>query len=195
MTVAAVSAGVSWWAIGAAAVADAALIAGSSYSAYSSYEQGKAADRNAEALAAANEYQAKLNEERAGVAQLQGEQEAADRSRALAAEIGGLYAGFAGNGLLVDGSGDDTFGKVLTSTVKEAEADISRIRDNTAINVWNYEANKGSLLASAENERISGKNAYKAGKINALGTSLQGAGSLIGSGFSSYGTFSKIAGA
>ena len=191
MTVSAIAAGAGWWTLLAVA-ADAAIVAGSAYSAYSSYEQGKAAEQQAKAAAAENEYQAELMRERAAVSQIQGEEEAEKRSRILAAEVGRQYANWAGSGLLVDGS-KDTFGNVLDSTVAEGVADITTIKRNAAINVWNYNANSASLLASAQNNRISGSNARKASTLNALGTSLSGVGSLIGSGLSSYGTFTKLA--
>lgn len=191
MTVSAIAAGAGWW-TAAAVAADAAIIAGTAYSAYSSYEQGKAADQQAKAAAAENRYQAQLMEERAGIAQIQGEQEAEKRSRILAAEIGRQYANWAGSGLLVD-AGDDTFASVLDSTVAEGQADVTTVKNNAAINVWTYKSNSNSLLASAENNLISGSNARVAAKYNALGTSLSGAGSLIGGGLASYGTFTKLA--
>ena len=191
MTAAAVAAGAGWWTL-AAVAADAAIIAGTAFSAYSSYEEGKAAEQQANAAAAENRYQAQLMNERSAIAQLQGEQEAEKRSRLLAAEIGTQYANWVGSGLLVDKS-KDTFGNVLSSTVQEGEADISTIRNNSLIDVWTYKSNANSLLASAENNIISGSNARKAAKYNALGTSLSGAGSLIGMGLSSYGTFTKLA--
>ena len=219
MTVAALAGGAAWWAIGAAAVADAAIIAGTAYSSYSSYQQGKAAEQAAKAQAEQykaqaaileqqareNERQAEYENMRAGIAQVQGEQEAANRSRQLAAEIGALYAGYAGNGLLVDGPSGDTFGSVLKSTVTEGQADISTIKDNAAINVWEHLANKGSYETSAlvnrmganmnvtasGNSVIAGRNSRSIGKLNAIGTALQGTGTLIGSGFASYGTLSQ----
>ena len=126
MTVAAVAGSAAWWAVTAAVVADAAIIAGSSYGAYSAYEQGKAAEQQAKAAneqakaqasayaaqAAESERQAELERDRAGIAQIQGEREAERRSRALSAEIGSIYAATAGNGLLVDGNEDDTFASV-----------------------------------------------------------------------------------
>ena len=115
MTVAALAGSAAWWAVGAAVVADAAIIGGTAYSAYSSYEQGVAAEQAAKAQAeqykaqaAILEQQAKENERqasyentRAGIAQLQGEQEAAAKMRQRAAQIGSTYATAAGNGILV----------------------------------------------------------------------------------------------
>ncbi len=154
---------------------------------------GKAQQTAAEAQAREAERQAELEERRAGIAQIQGEQEAAKRSSQLAADIGSLYAGFAGNGLLVDGGTGtkDTVGSVLYTTTAEGQKDISTIRDNTAISVWEHQSNKNSLLATAGNTRIAGQNAYasakaqaSASKLNAYGSTIQGIGSGIAGGAS-----------
>ena len=219
MTVAALAGSAAWWAIGAAVVADAAIIGGTAYSAYSSYEQGKAAEQQARAAneaakaqadmyrtqAAESERQATYERDRAGIAQVQGELEAEKRSRALSAEVGSIYAATAGNGLLVDGTEDDTFANVLKSSVAEAQSDITTINDNKAISVWEHQNNRRALLTQAsmqraaaanslvsgQNSLIAGQNARKTSELNAVGTSLQGLGSLVGMGMSSYGTLAK----
>lgn len=168
-------------------VAIAGLIAtavGGGYSAYSSYQQGKAQETQAKAQAAESERQAKLEEERAAIAQIQGEQEAEKRSRQLALDIGSTYANFAGNGLLVDGSPKDTLGSVLKTQVAEGLSDISTIRDNTALNVWTHKSNAASLIASAGNQRIAGKNARAAGVNSALATGISTVGQ-VGTGYAS----------
>lgn len=152
----------------------AAMAVGAGVTAYSSYQQGKAAEQQAKAEAAQQAYQAKLNEDRAAVAQLQGEQEAAKRSRAMAAEIGSQYANYAGNGLMVDGAGKDTLGDVLKTTVTEADADIKTIRDNTAMNIWTYKSNAAAQRAAEQNSLIAGKNARTAGNIGMWGSLLSG---------------------
>lgn len=156
---------------------------------------GRAQQTAAEAQAREAERQADLEEKRAGIAQIQGEQEAAKRSSQLAADIGSLYAGFAGNGLLVDGGTGtkDTVGSVLYTTTAEGQKDISTIRDNTALSVWEHQSNANSLLASAGNTRISGQNAYasasaqaSAGKMNAYGSTLTNVASGIAGGASMH---------
>lgn len=157
-------------------------------------QQAKAAEQQAAAQAAESERQAKLENERAAVAQVQGEQEAEKRSRALAADIGSTYANAAGNGLMVDGSSlGDSLGKVLTSQVTEGQADISTIKDNTAMNVWTHQTNANSYLASAANTRIAGENtasslraqgksALIGGFIGATGSAIKGAASVANKG-------------
>ena len=227
MTVAAIAGGAALWATAAAVVADVAIIGGTALSIASSYQQADAAEdaARAQAKAAAQQYQAQaeayaqqaeenrllaqVENEKAGIAQIQGEQEAETRSRALATEIGGLYAGFAGNGLLVDGSENDTFADVLKSSVGEAQHDIATINDNTAISVWDHQMNRRAYLANAsildtasKNAVISSYEALNVGEaqaaaaqagvnLNAVGKGLSAAGTLAGMGVSSYGTLAK----
>lgn len=120
--------------------------------------QAKAVMAQAEADAAEQGRQARMEDARAGIAQIQGEQEAERRSRILAQDIGAMYAGYAGNGLLVDGTAKDTVGAALRTEVGEAASDISTIRDNTAMNVWTHGANAASLRAGAANTLIAGEN-------------------------------------
>ena len=229
MTVAALAAGAAWWGTAAAVVADVAIVAGTALSISASYKQAAAAEDSAraQAQAAAQQHQAqadsyaqqaeesrmlaKVENERAGVAQLQGEQEAETRSRALASEIGGIYAGYAGNGLLVDGREGDTFANVLKSSVGEAQHDIAVIRDNAAISVWDHQMNRRAYLANASilstasaNERAAAMNSLMVGETqaaaaraglteNAVAKGLSAAGTLAGMGVSSYSTFAKTA--
>ena len=229
MTVAALAAGAAWWGLAAAVVADVAVVAGTALSISASYKQADAAQdaARAQAQAAMQQHEAqsqayaqqaeemrtlaKVENEKSGIAQVQGEQEAEARSRALASEIGGIYAGYAGNGLLVDGREDDTFANVLKSSVGEAQHDIAVIRDNAAISVWDHQMNRRAYLANAsmlttasENEKVAAFNAFRVGESqaaaakaglteNAVGKGLTAAGSLVGMGVSSYSTFAKTA--
>ena len=228
MTVAALVGGAAVWATAAAVVADVAIIGGTALGIASSFQQADAAEdaARAQARAAAQQYEAQseayaqqaaenrrlaaVEQERAGIAQLQGEQLAETRSRAYASEIGSIYAGYAGNGLLVDGSDpNDTFANVLKSSAKEAQHDITTINDNTAISVWDHQQNRRAYLANAailanasRNAMISSYNALNVGEsqaaaaqagvgLNALGKGLSAAGTLAGLGVSSYGTLAK----
>ncbi len=129
--------------------------------------QAKATEAQAEAEAAEQDRQARLEQARAGIAQIGGEQEAEKRSRVLAQDIGRMYADFAGNGLLVDGSGKDSVGAALRTQTAEAQSDISTIRDNAAMEVWTHLANAGSYRASAANARMAGYNQSQALKYQA----------------------------
>lgn len=183
--------------------------------AYSAYQQGKEGERRAKSeaeiqmkqaqaynLQAADlERQARHEEAKAGIAQIQAEQEAERRSRLLAADIGSAYANFAGNGLMVDGGSGDTVGSVLTTTAAEAARDISTIRDNGRMNVWEHQSNAKSLMTSAETNRISaqssligakstlksGKYARRAGVTSAVGELIGATGGLLKTGMTLFG--------
>ena len=220
MTVAALIGGASLWATIGAVVVDAAVIAGTALSITSSYQQADAAADSARAQAEAqkqlyeaqaemyaqqaaeNARLAEVENAKAGIAQVQGEQEAEARSRALASEIGSLYAGYAGNGLLVDGSEEDTFANVLKSSVGEAQHDISTTNDNTAISVWDHQMNRRAYLANASILSNAATNAVEVGEAqaaaakagltaNAVGKGLSAAGTLAGMGVNSYSTLAS----
>ena len=227
MTVAALAGGAALWATAAAVVADVAIIGGTAFSITSSIQQADAAAESArvQAMAAQQQYEAQaeayaqqaeenrmlaeVENAKSGIAQVQGEQLAENRSRALASEIGGIYAGFAGNGLLVDGDADDTFADVLKSSAREGQHDIATIRDNAAISVWDHQMNRraylanASILETASANALTGAqnalsvgasqaNAAKAGvTLNAVGKGLSAAGTLAGLGVSSYGTLAR----
>ena len=150
----------------AAVAADVAIVAASSYSAYAGAQAQRNSAKAEAAMArtqaeaqrlAAEDADRRAKEEmaKAGIAQLQSEQEAERRSRTLAADIGATYANFAANGLLVDGTNDGTFGHVLTNQVKEAQQDISTIRDNGRLSVWEHESQARSLLTTGKTSRLS----------------------------------------
>ena len=203
MTAATLSSVAAYTAI-AAAVASASAAA---YSGVTSYQAGKAAskqykeaakaaEQEADAKAYESEREAAKEASEASIAQVQGEIEAEKRSRQMASDIGSLYANAAGNGLLVDGTQKDTIGSALSTTVKEAQADISTIRDNAAMDVWTHNYSSASLLASAGNTRITGantaaayrskaKSAYSSGRSTLIGNLLTGS-STLGQGVANY---------
>lgn len=183
---------------------------------YANYRQGKEAQRQAnaqaelaarqaeaqQAQAAEYERQAKIESQKAGIEQLQGEQEAERIMRQRAQDIGSAYANAAGNGILVSGSETDTFANILKSQIQESQADIDTIRANTAMNVWSREESSRSLLFSAEQSRRAasdslftaeeyrrqGKSAKKAGTLSAIGSYISG-GAYTGQ--SAYTTFGR----
>lgn len=173
-------------------VAAIAIIAGAALSAYSQYQQGKEQKRQADFQANEARKQAQLEQERANIAQIQGEQEAERRMRAYSQEIGSVYANAAGNGILIDsGSMGDTLGRTLDTSATFAAKDVSTIRDNTALSIWTHQENKGQLLRSAENYRKQGKAAYKAGVLGAVSESVKTVGTL-GSAFAGAGGFDAL---
>lgn len=204
----ALAGGASAWWMGAAIVADAAIVAMSSYSAYSSGQQQRA---NAKAQKQQMEIQAEQyrlqaeeskkqaadEQAKAGIAQIQAEQEAMRRSSILAADIGSVYASAAGNSLLVNGGDGDTFAHILKSTVGEAEMDLSTIKDNGRMSVWERQTNARSLLVNADTSMLSrgssligasmaGKNAKYYNRASYIGAGTAGissAASAVSVGF------------
>jgi hypothetical protein len=158
----------------------------------SQYQQGKEEKRQADFQANEAVKQAKLEQERANITQIQGEQEAERRMRAYSQEIGSVYANAAGNGLLIDsGSAGDMLGKVLDTSATFAAQDVSTIRDNTALSIWTHQANEGQLLRSAANYKKQGKAAYKAGILGATAAGVKTVGSL-GTAFAAGGGLNAI---
>lgn len=179
----------------AALVSMAATATAGGISAYNSYEQGKEQERQAKFAANEAQKQAKLEQERANIAQIQGEQEAERRMRAYLQEVGSVYANAAGNGILIDsGSMGDTLGRTLDTSATFAAKDVSTIRDNTALSIWTHEANEGQLLRSAANYRKQGKAAYRAGIIGATAAGIGTAGKVAGQGitYNQLGAFDSL---
>lgn len=116
---------------------------------------------------------AKLEQQKAGVAQEAGEIEQQRRMRLYAADIGNLYAQYAGNGLLVDG-GADTLGNLLRNNALEAGEDIGVSKANTANEVWEHDMNKTAALVSQKSYIAQAGSALSIGDANAQATLLSG---------------------
>ena len=99
--------------------------------------------------------QGEISQEKANLEQLNGEREAARRSRILAQEIGEQYAQFAGNGFAVDASPTDTFGSIIKTSTAEGQADITTILENANLNKWSYEEEKRAHRRNAASDLAS----------------------------------------
>lgn len=172
--------GLEWWVLGISAVAAAT---GAGVSVYSSIQQGKAQDKAAKAQAEQYKQQAEINQAQAEVAQMQGEQEAKRRMAILSQDIGSMYAGFAGNGIDL---GSGVVGKALTTTTKEAQADLKTIEDNTRMNVWTLLNNKTQSLNAAGISNYQGSAARKAGTLGGWSEGFKGVGNTIQAGSAGY---------
>ena len=191
---AAIAAGWGAWATAAAVVVDAAIVAAGTLTAVNQYQQGQEQKRQANFQANEARKQAQLEQERANIAQIQGEQEVDRRMRAYSQEVGSVYANAAGNGILIDsGSTGDTLGKALDTSATFAAKDVSTIRDNTALSIWTHTTNEGQLMRSAANYRKSGKAAYKAGILGATAAGFKTVGAL-GTSFIAGGGLNSIGG-
>lgn len=143
---------------------------GGGVSAYSSYQQGKAEKAVADMQAEQYRQQAKLEQARAGQAQIAGEQEANKRALQLSQEIGSTYATFAGNGLELGTSG--SVADALRTTAKAGGQDLSTIAYNTQMNVWGHLANAESYLNDAQIKNYEGRVAKKTGTLKAIGAGV-----------------------
>lgn len=186
--------------------------AGATYSAVSSYQQGKAQQRELEAQAEAQaelarrqaaaqeaqaqeyERQAQVEMEKAGVDQLKGQMEAERRSRLFAIEVGSAYANAAGNGLMIDGSDTSTFANVLKSQNAETQYDIGVIRANTAMDVWTRSESARNYLFAADQARrgasdsLFSSNEYlRSGYAQGANAAKAGTNAAIGTGLSAAG--------
>ena len=181
-----------------ASTAVAATLAGAGMSIYSGYQANAAAKESAKMQTAASQaaaaaqqmaaqaqadqlrdqaqlagLQAHLENEKAGVAQQQGEMESRRRMIQLNADIGNTYAQWAGNGLLVDG-GNDTLGHLLTANTREAAQDVGIIKSNTENEVWEHGMNRTMALLSQKSYEGQAESASLIGKANANSTLLSG---------------------
>ena len=148
---------------GVMVVGTAASIAGAGYSAYSSYQSGKAQER-------INNYNAKIAEQDAADKQRDGRilanaQRAAgermmSRQRALYGKSGTV--GGVGSPLMVQAE--------QAGQLEMAALDVQR----------NANAQAGKLRQQAVADRMAGRAARQAGSLNAAGTLLQGAGNAMG---------------
>lgn len=162
---------------------------GTGVSIYSSEQQGKANKRAAEAQAEQLKMQADINKKQAEVVQIQGERETQRRMAVLSQDIGSMYAGFAGNGVDL---GSGTVGKALTTTTNEAYADVKTIEDNTRMNVWGLLNNAQQNINSANIASYQGREAKRAGTLNAWGAGFKGIGQTVQAGVAGYEAGTKI---
>lgn len=168
----------------------AASLAAAGASAAGSIYQGNASRSAAEQAAENEKYQAMLNRDRAGIAQIQGEDEAMRRAEQIRRDISANNAAWAGSGLLVEKTG--TLADVNDTSAAEGWRDIATIRDNTALNVWGYKTNAISNDTSAESLIKQGKTLQKAGYISGAGSLLGGISSAASAGNSGYELGKKI---
>lgn len=168
----------------------ALALVGGGVSAYSSYQQGKAEKATADMQAEQYRQQAKLEQARAGQAQIAGEQEANKRALQLSQEIGSTYATFAGNGLELGTSG--SVGDALRTTAKAGGQDLSTIAYNTQMNVWGHLANAEVYQNDALIKNYEGKAAKKVGTLSAIGKGISAIPSAITAGSATHDAVGKF---
>jgi hypothetical protein len=137
--------------------------AGATFSAVSSYYQGKWAKQLAEYNAKVATLQGKYAIER-------GQQTEARARIATGQMQGAQRAAYAGQNVLVD---DGTALEAQTDAAKWGEIDALTIRNNAALEAWGFKQ-------SAINSRIQGQMAYAQGVAGSIGSILGGAGQVAG---------------
>ena len=154
--------------LGAGAVAG---IAGGVVGGVSSYQQGKAQQAQYNYQAKVNEENARIAQENANVQRQQGIEEARLQRIKAASTIGSQKAAMAANGVdVTQGTSLD----VIADTAAMGELDALQTQYNYEAKARGYEAQAGNFQNQANLDVISGKNAYQAGKINAITTGLGG---------------------
>lgn len=156
-------------------VITAVVVVGASATAYSAYSQTKAAN-------AAAEYNAKVQERNAQVAEMQakdatarGKIEEQKQRRMIAATVGAQKAAAAASGVVVDdGSALDN----VLDTAKYGELDALTVRRNAAMEAWGYRNQAANYSADANLSLMSKRSAAVAGTTTFLGQLGGSAGTL-----------------
>ena len=149
------------------------------------YEQGKAEEQAYKHQAAVNEQNAKLAQVSADIAR-QGAMIEEDKSgKQFEQLLGTQRAVMAANGL--DG-GSGTNSMVLQDTAREGAEEATWIRHQGMMKKWGFQNEQYQHLRDADMNRAAGKNARKAGKMNAFGTLLSTAANMAMTGYQMGGT-------
>ena len=138
---------------------------------FGAYQQGKATEKQYEYQAKVEEENAKIAQQNANVQRQQGIEEARLQRLKTASVIGSQKAAMAANGVdITQGTAVD----VVSDTAAMGELDALQTQYNYEMKAMGYEAEANNFLNQANLDRISGKNAYQAGKINAISQGLGG---------------------
>lgn len=166
------------------AISAVAATAAAGVSAYSSIQQGKAAQAEADYQAKVAENNATLADYQAQDAARRGEEEARAVQRAYAQRIAAGRTGFAAGNVALD-SGSAGLWQVGTEDAR-AE-DLATVKTNTALDVWGIKYQGTSLRSQAQALRIGGANARQGANLAAAGSLLGGA-STAAAGYYQYST-------
>lgn len=162
----------------ATGIANAVLAAGAIAGVAGSATSAISANQQAKAQQAQYEYQAKVAEENARIAQnnaalerQQGIEEARLQRIKAAQAIGSQETAMAANGIdVTQGTALD----VIEDTAAMGELDALQTRYNYERKALAYEAEGNNFKNQANLDIIAGQNAYSAGRINALASGLDG---------------------
>jgi hypothetical protein len=138
-------------------------------------QQGQAAQAQADYQAAVYEREANISEMKARDAEYRGRMERQDIALQAAKMVGAGRAGWGASGVQL-GSGSPLDWEVDLD--ERARADDRMSHYNTEQEKWGYRNNAIGMREQAGLSRLSGANSATAGRINAMGSLLSGAGSV-----------------
>lgn len=142
-----------------------------------SVQQGKAQQAQYNYQAKVAEENAKIAQENANVQRQQGIEEARLQRLKTASVIGSQKTAMAANGVdITQGTAVD----VISDTAAMGELDALQTQYNYETKARAYEAESGNFINQSRLDRLSGKNAYSAGKMNALTSTINGIGETAG---------------
>ena len=149
------------------------------------YAQGKAEEQAYKHQAAVNEQNAKLAQVSADDARRSAMIEEEKSGKQFEQLMGTQRATIAANGLDLS---SDTMSTLLQDTIREGVEEATWIRHQGMMKKWGFQNEQYQHLRDADMNRAAGKNARKAGKMNALGTLLSTAANMAMTGYQMRGT-------
>ena len=156
---------------GIAAVGTVAGIASGVVGGVSSYQQGKAAQAQYNYQAEVERQNAKIAEQNAAQVRQQGIEESRLTRMKTAQKIGLQSTAMAANGVdVTQGTSVD----VIEDTAAMGELDALQTSYNYETKAMQYDQQANNMLNQANIDVISGRNAYSAGRMNALASGLNG---------------------
>ncbi len=162
---------------GVAATGVVASVAGSVLSGIASYQQGKQQKAMYNYQAQVAQENAKIAENNAKMERQQGIEEARLQRMKTLQHVGSQQTAMAANGIdVTQGTPLD----VIEDTAAIGELDALQTRYNYERKALSYEAQADNFSNQANLDVIAGRNAYSAGKMNALASGLEGV-SKVGS--------------
>lgn len=165
------------------AIMAATSLAGGLYSAYEQREAGKAQQAMANAQAKQAQQQAENESIRAGLAQVETEKEAQRRYTTLSQDLGAVYAGAAGNGVLLNSGSVDS---IARANIIEAKSDVSNIFDQGNLTIQGHNDNAKAHAEQAAMYRFQGEQARKAANRSAFGSIISGVGGAVSGGLGGF---------
>lgn len=150
---------------------------GAGVSAYGSYQQGQAQKAQADYQAKVNENNAKLANWQADDSRVRGQEAEANQRRKAGMFLESQKTSLAGQGFDIY---DDTGQMVMNDTVTLGEIDAQTIRKNANREAFGYESQAANFMNQSSLSKAAGENAVTSSYINMGSTLFSGASSVAG---------------